>query len=445
MIDIAFTLRTLDSSQGLAGLKVQLGQVFLTRLMRPGSNVEDIELRIPPGPFGAWLAENWWRLRWECRPLNGFTAEWRESHDMAAIGAGHAWPNVSFWGEGQRIMVLAKADPPGVMGPVRFLQDALSFVSAKSFEAAIDAILESVGDMVEGEHQGYFRALVQALNEERNDPDVSAWRRLEAINGFDPDQAPEEIISSLLELSERFAAADVEEAAASYPGIESAHTLKRLIDETDANYFTDVDFAGAINSAGRVVVENKIEPWQMAEEIASRIREKCGAGCGPLRNSKLADLVGVNKRVLTNHQTIASGLAAPYGLRFRPSPTMERVLLQTRWSHDRRFELMRALGDTIWSEGSSLGPLSKAGTARQKFQRAFAASMLCPLTALRDYLGDVDPSDTDIAAAARHFHVSERVVRSVLVNKHMMDRNRIEAPVNIAQVDGSIEYLADAA
>jgi hypothetical protein len=181
----------------------------------------------------------------------------------------------------------------------------------------------------------------------------------------------------------------------------------------------------------------------MAEVATSRVRNALGAGEGPLLNRRLADLVEVDPHVFRSRPT--AGGVTPYGIRLRTRGTGQRVLLQARWSHDRRFELMRALGDAIWSESSPLGPLSRAGTARQKFQRAFAATMLCPLTALSDYLGNVDPSDEDITAAARYFHVSERVVRSILVNKHMMDRTRIEIPVGAAPAGTPIEEIADAA
>ena len=40
-----------------------------------------------------------------------------------------------------------------------------------------------------------------------------------------------------------------------------------------------------------------------------------------------------------------------------------------------------------------------------------------------------DPTEDDIAAAARHFHVSERVIQTVLVNKHKIDREQFEKMV----------------
>ena len=61
------------------------------------------------------------------------------------------------------------------------------------------------------------------------------------------------------------------------------------------------------------------------------------------------------------------------------------------------------------------------------------------------FLGIDNPSDEDISAAARYFHVSERVVRSVLVNKRLMERERLHIPFDDLRANEPVEELADAA
>ena len=90
-----------------------------------------------------------------------------------------------------------------------------------------------------------------------------------------------------------------------------------------------------------------------------------------------------------------------------------------------------------------MGPLAASKTARQKFQRAFAQSLLCPYDDLVAYIGTTDPTEGDVAAAARNFHVSERVVRTVLVNKHIWDRGRLSFAGNPSEE--SFNELMDAA
>jgi hypothetical protein len=84
-------------------------------------------------------------------------------------------------------------------------------------------------------------------------------------------------------------------------------------------------------------------------------------------------------------------------------------------------------------------------TARQKFQRAFAASLLCPADGLIAFLGTDRPTDDDLSATAQHYHVSERVVRSVLVNKHVLARHRLRLPLSGLEDDRPIEELAEVA
>lgn len=68
-------------------------------------------------------------------------------------------------------------------------------------------------------------------------------------------------------------------------------------------------------------------------------------------------------------------------------------------------------------------PATDTQTFRQKFQRAFAQAFLYPFDALQDKLGTKTPDDDDIADAAEYFQVSPLLVRHVLVNKGVLERD----------------------
>ena len=74
-------------------------------------------------------------------------------------------------------------------------------------------------------------------------------------------------------------------------------------------------------------------------------------------------------------------------------------------------------------------PLSAAKSERQKFQRAFAHGFLCPFADLQAYINTDKPGDDDIHAAARHFHVSQRLVEATLLNNHVIDQASFEQMV----------------
>jgi hypothetical protein len=105
--------------------------------------------------------------------------------------------------------------------------------------------------------------------------------------------------------------------------------------------------------------------------------------------------------------------------------TAEQIALQTRSAHDRRFELARVLGDSVWSSRAKFGIISRGKTDRQKFQRAFAQSLLCPFEDLGNYVDLAGPTDDQIEKAARRYHVHRSVVRTLLVNKGFLPRETL--------------------
>lgn len=438
VLEIGLTRFGEPNPDRICEVEMRVGDALLTRLVRSGS--EDTRIRVPVGPLAFWFAENWWRLRWEPRAATP-SDNWRMAHEMSAIGFGHAWPRVTIWGDRDRVMLVARAEPPGIAGPVRFLTNAVVFTPGPDFEATLDRFLEQAIGIVPATDRDELRALVETLGQERHDAELSRWRRLEAVSGHDPDKAQEELISSLCELETRYRPEDVEEAVAAAPGLNAARTLESALEA--AKDAVPVHFDRSLLAtrfAGKHV--DRLQPWVLAETSARQLRRDLGWDTRPLRNLALGELAGVPAGVLRDHTETPR---RPYALRLSRRPSQSTVLLTARWAYDRRFQLARAIGDAIWSDNSEMGPISALSSSRQKFQRAFAAALLCPEEGLREYLGAEDPEDADIAAAARHFHVNEKTVRTVLVNKHLMERQRLGQPLSDPLDPSSLDEVADAA
>jgi hypothetical protein len=427
------------------GISIRASNIVLTKLLREGLNEPSDFVDVPLTSLAFWVIDHWWRLRWESIPPGGITSEWREAHELASVGGGFAWPRITIWGEEPRIGLIARSDPQGVMGPVRFLTDALVFVSASDFETEIDRFCSVATEHASVDDHVALLAAIQAVQSERRDAETASWRRLEAMAGFDPDEAPDALMAVFEEMLTRYSQADIEETASAAPGPAAASILSKLLNETPLSEYEQVEFAPAVRIGSRELRTIDGEPWEMAEAAAGMIRNDADLGSKPLKNKGLGELVGSPATVFKS-RSAAPIRELPYGLRLNErNSNRERVLLRSRWSHDRRFELARCLGDAIWTASSSLGPISRSSTARQKFQRAFAASLLCPSDALTGFLDTDRPSDSDLSAAAQYFHVSERVVRTVLVNKHVVARHRLGLPVSDLRDERSIEELAEAA
>jgi hypothetical protein len=173
-------------------VSIRAGDASFTRLIRENANHSVDVLCAPPSQLSFWLIDNWWRLRHEPVVSGKVTAEWRLVHELSAIGGGYVWPRLRIWGEGVRVGLSSQSDLPGVRGPVRYITDALVFVAAEQYENAVDQFLQQAVE-ARMEDREALQSQLSALQREREDGEIAAWRRLEAQLGFDPDDAPAEL------------------------------------------------------------------------------------------------------------------------------------------------------------------------------------------------------------------------------------------------------------
>ena len=101
---------------------------------------------------------------------------------------------MSIWGEGSRVGVAVHADANNLKPSLKFVaKPRLDYVPSSIVEDAIDrfvrAVLESVGDASDGLGTEYRQP-----QSERTEPSAAAWRKLEAMLGFDPDVAPDGLV-----------------------------------------------------------------------------------------------------------------------------------------------------------------------------------------------------------------------------------------------------------
>ena len=411
-------------------LSVRLGETCLTRLIRRGSNEPDHCLEAPPLPLAFWFVDNWWRIRWEPPPpQRDLLAHWRLAHHLPSVGAGYPWPNVSIWGESDRCAIAVHADVNNLQPSLRFLAEpTLEYVPASTAENAIDTFVDQVlrdaGSACDGLDIEY-----KDLRAERADPAASTWRKLEALLGFDPDGAPQDLVSRYETMAERYGTDGIAEAALAQQGERSTYVLQDALHAAETS--TLVLRTPSETKTLSLDRHAPLPPWRLASNAARKLRQLLRVPPGPIRNPRLSEVLGINVDRLATQRR--SSPTIPYPLRLRTtSGDSSKLALRSRWSHSRRFELCRSLGDVIWSANDPLGPLTTAKSARQKFQRAFAQEFLCPFDDLRAYISNQQATDDDIHAAARYFHVSERLIQTTLVNHNVIDRQTFAQMVEVA-------------
>lgn len=374
-------------------------------------------------PLAMWFASSWWRLHYEVLPDSARKApshDWRMSHEMAAANMGFVWPQIIFSPDNDSVQVWALASQGHNEEAARFLNglDHGYSVPKDQFTGEVASL---IGDVIArlnevGCKDSDLAAIWGFISEDLNNPAEHKKRRLEAMLGFDPESCPENLIVQAIDLEEKIGADTFSELAGAYArdADNRLDAIQSLLQADGLEGDPDDILVFNVESATR-------EPWEIAVSAARELRKKLGNTLGSLDNQILYDLLGLPAASFNDWLPASRAKASVAG----PDGHGKMKFIPRR-QHPvaRRFELARFVGDYVRATNQPLGSWlvsADLSTARQKFQRAFAAEFLCPINSLVEFLNG-DLSEAALGEAANHFSVSERTVDSLLINNGYLPR-----------------------
>lgn len=370
-----------------------------------------------------WLTWNWWRLTVEPKPYYP-QDDWAFAHRLSTIGAGYIWPNLTIYSDRERTILIAKPTHPQNFAAFRYIADQALILPTQAFVASVDRFI--------GQIQGQLRAesipetnldrIWAEVCAERADSAIAYYRRIEALLGADPDEGDPAQIQQLLADANCLGLEAIQEIAADRVPGQRTPTADELIAlaQTRGHEIRQGEMAPC--DANPLPAHHQVPAWQRGYQAADMLRKQQRLGQEPLTNLRLAELCGVSD---TSLQASTEGAAFAFSLNDE-SGNAGRIVLRSKNEQGRRFELARLLGDRIAGGfDDRLSPATRSYTYRQKLQRAFAAELLCPFQSLEAKLcGDYSPEAQE--DAAYHFNVSERVVKTLLINHHRLERDLLE-------------------
>ena len=347
------------------------------------------------------------------------------------------WPDLSFTSDWNTVLIQAKCLAPTAAEPIRYLNEYNNFIPVGNFENAIEGLIESTIERLSIAAKGYtdLAELWEEVTQERNDPEVAEWRKMEACMGFDPDESPEDLLGKLLNENSNYGAKAVQEMAAASKTQAITH-LEALTEDIRCRHTQPVIVSSCneIRSILSAQPQRLNEPpWQRAARAARIARDVWALDDGPISTNVLSELFEINAVELGVGE-IDNSRRLPLSAGMRSEDLVEgfRVSLHQRHPSGRRFTLARLVGDHLdVGEDEPLMPATRAKTIRQKFQRAFAQELLCPLEDLKSYLDTAFPTDDDINDAADHFNVSPLTIQTTLVNKGLLERETLVGDWNV--------------
>lgn len=411
-----------------ADIGVSIGNEYLTRLEDTSACTVRNHLRGSAYQLAAWFAANWWRLRWEPEIPNwSKNPDWRMAHSMASVGGGFVWPNILFASDGDSLAIASRpSERTTAIEPVRYLSRMDERILATEFEQKVDAFLEGILSRLHSYRicDETLSGVWSEVQAERRDPRMYRRRKLEAICGYDPDEAPDTLLEMLIANGADLGVAALEEVAAA--GRHSTENVLSQILELSKSKAppTEGGFRGVLPMLTQTPQPTGNQrPWQVAEQFARFARAQWGLDDAPISDQRLADLLKTSPSVFDDR--VKMPLSMPLALQKECDGDFD-IYFDSKWKVNRRFSVARLIGDHLHNS-DRLVPATGAKTSRQQFQRAFAQEFLCPFDALRARIDTEEPSDDDIQEAASYFDVSDRVVRTALVNKGELDRETLNA------------------
>jgi len=229
--------------------------------------------------------------------------------------------------------------------------------------------------------------------------------------GYDPDECQEELIMEALDLEKRVGEDALSELIPIYDG--RTKPLTEIEEIADSNGIVGVPQTVIPDTS-----EGNAKPWQRAVAAAGALRQAIGNSNNMIDDANLCELLGIRVSDVERWLPIKRcdvALAVPL------SGNQYKFVPRKRHPLTKRFELARFIGDCILNRSETERWLTSTdlSTSRQKYQRAFAAEFLCPITGLREFLQD-DFSESAIEDAVEHFQVSETTVKSLLANNQLI-------------------------
>lgn len=407
-------------------LEITVGEESLTRNIGV-NNCEHKTIFVSALPFAWWLCANFWRIchepglpRTGSIPVTALES-WRIAHCMASIGEGYAWPEITFFADGneERISCQAQEERDRQNQPMRFVAALEAVCPKEVFVNASMCLMKVVASRVGDTAPDFLSAWVQ-LEEEYADENIANYRIIEAMLGHETGYAPQALMNKVIAALDRIGWDALCETAGGLNPVYGCEFANQAVDLEKA--LTDMASGITARIALPRMKPDEVPPWEAGRRLARRVRELTGLGPEkPLGKTLLLDWMGLTANRFNRIAT--AGPVSICQVRGREATLVFPLRGAGKYATSRLFQLARALGGFLLLPLESRSMvMSSSQTAAQQIQRNFAAELLAPFATIKAMLpGGRRPAKKDIESIADHFQTSPRTIVHSLVNQGALE------------------------
>ncbi len=381
-------------------------------------------------PLASWIAASWWRLLYETEPPKAkqgiYNSSWQIAHCLPFADYGFVWPPALFSSDGSDITAICYQHEPKKYEPIRYISEIFEKFTLKDFEKSLLNFLQETIHHLDTQNikETDLHDTLRIIQDEYVAPGLKDKRILEACLGYNPDELPNATLDELIKIQRDFGKESVRSLLSqwAYEPHKKIHTLAlraREVSKAGISGKLDIPKINDVHELGKL-------PWICGKKNAQQLRKKIGLhSTEKVITSKLLDFFNMSESsfVYTPPMDIDYTLVSR-----KENSGVSVSFKKSKHIVSRRFSLARILGNEICqSHEENWIVANDSNLNTQKVQRAFAAEFLCPIEAILEYT-DKDFSPKNIGKVAKHFQVSNFLVKSQLMNNNYIAKENMLSP-----------------
>jgi hypothetical protein len=412
----------------VAELRATWARLSIIVRRHPVTRVYDARLKsvrdsvyVPLYPMAEWLVTQWWSLWNEPWPPSTDRPNYNTRHSLVSAREGYALPSLQIRPAGSMVMLSWSPEPLAFHG-LEFTGHGSFWVETRLVKREFSSLIAAVVARLEA--NGIDDTLLQEdwAAIQSADADERKFCKCAGALGLDPYSLDEDQQSEIEEAGNRIPEEIVAEffpAATKEELIADADEIHEALSRAQSNSADLTSLKELRQLATEWHEGPAVKPWDHGYSFAQRLRSHLGLDGKPLKSiPEVGDAVGIKEEILVplvyRFSSRMKPFAALMGINDKSSPAF--VLRQAALPSSELFHFCRVLFEYLSSPIRRSALVTNANTDEQKRNRAFAAELLAPASALRTRVSTSVVSGEQTEELAAEFGVSVYVIEHQLVN-----------------------------